>query len=71
VVTISISADALAAIEATLPDGREAELSQDVRDLIHRKVEDWDVNMRSSGTRAMGISPSVTGLASAWCATAH
>jgi hypothetical protein len=34
----------LAAIEATLPDGPEAELSQDVRDLIHRKVEDRDVN---------------------------
>jgi hypothetical protein len=44
--------EALAAIEATLPDGREAELSQDVRDLIHRKVEDWDVNneiLRHSG----------------------
>jgi hypothetical protein len=35
-----------------LPEGREAELWQDVRDLIHRKVEDWDVNneiLRHSG----------------------
>jgi hypothetical protein len=51
---LPLSAEALAAIEATLPDGREAELSQDVRDLIHRKVEDWDVNneiLRHSGDR--------------------
>jgi hypothetical protein len=50
--TISISAEALAAIEATLPDGREAELWQDVRDLIHGKVEDRDVGyeiLRHSG----------------------
>jgi hypothetical protein len=50
--TISISAEALAAIEATLPEGREAEVWQDVRDLIHRKVEDRYVNneiLRHSG----------------------
>jgi hypothetical protein len=54
--TISISAEALAAIEATLPDGREAELWQDVRDLIHGKVEAWDASyeiLRHSGAAGL------------------